>query len=137
MSEEHAGSIPSPVGPYSVYREVDGWVFVSGQIGLDPITGMIVPGGVEKEFRQVLKNMESILKEGALDWGCCVKTTLFLVEMEDFPVVNALYAERVPMPYPARSTIGVKELPKGARVEMDVVARRPGPFKGPGSESLN
>ncbi len=132
-SGERSGNLPSPVGPYSIFREMDGWVFLSGQIGLNPSTGAIVAGGVEAEARQVLMNVESILSAVGLDWSCCIKTTLFLVEMSDFPVVNDIYSERVPMPYPARSTIGVRELPKGARIELEIVARRPGPFTGPGS----
>lgn len=126
-SESSAGKVPSPVGPYSVFREMDGWVFLSGQIGLDPVTGDLVSGGVETEIRQVLSNVESVLRGTGLDWECCIKTTLFLVEMADFPIVNKVYAERFPKPFPSRSTIGVRELPKGAKVELEVIARRPGP----------
>ncbi|MHB1604835.1 MAG: Rid family detoxifying hydrolase [Leptospirales bacterium] len=123
----NVGKGPVPVGPYSIFREMDGWVFLSGQIGLDPMTGGLVAGGVEREFRQVLDNVEKVLREAGLGWECCVKTTLYLVEMADFSLVNGIYAERFTKPYPSRSTIGVRELPKGARVELEVLARRPGP----------
>lgn len=117
--------IPLPVGPYSVFRESDGWVFVSGQIGLDPLSGDLISGGVGEETAQILYNIRNILRESGLGWDNCLKVTIYLADMGDFQVVNEVYGKIISAPYPARSTVGVKALPKGASVEMEVIARKP------------
>lgn len=118
--------IPSPVGPYSVFREEDGWFFISGQIGLDPASGSLVSGGVERETEQILCNIGNILRESGLEWKNCLKVTIYLANMGDFQKVNEIYGKVVAAPYPARSTVGVNALPKGALVEVEVIARKPG-----------
>jgi 2-iminobutanoate/2-iminopropanoate deaminase len=114
---------PAPVGPYSQAIRVDGFVFCSGQVGLDPATGKIVEGGVGAQARQVLDNLSAVLASAGLTFESIVKTTIFLVDMNDFAAVNAVYGERMGTPPPARSTIGVAALPLGALVEIEAVAR--------------
>lgn len=116
---EHA---PAPVGPYSQAIHVDGFVFCSGQVGIDPKTGKIVDGGVPAQTRQVLDNLAAVLKAADLTLADIVKTTIFLVDINDFATVNAIYAERMGTPPPARSTIAVAALPLGARVEIEAIA---------------
>jgi 2-iminobutanoate/2-iminopropanoate deaminase len=115
------------VGPYSVFREAEGWIFISGQIGLDPATGKIVEGGVEAETRRILSNIESIFLQAGIDWENCLKTTIYLVDIQDFEKVNEIYGRTLREPFPARSTVGVSALPKGARVEMEAIARKSAP----------
>jgi len=113
---------PAPVGPYSQAIRVDGFIFCSGQIGLDPKTGQIVEGGVAEQTRQVLDNLAAVLAAGGLTFDAIVKTTIFLVDINDFATVNAIYGERFGTPPPARSTIAVAALPLGARVEIEAIA---------------
>jgi 2-iminobutanoate/2-iminopropanoate deaminase len=113
---------PAPVGPYSQAIRVDGFVFCSGQIGLDPQTGKIVEGGVAEQTRQVLANLTAVLAAAGLTMKAIVKTTIFLVDINDFATVNALYGECMGTPPPARSTIAVAALPLGARVEIEAIA---------------
>jgi len=115
---------PAPIGPYSQAIESGGFVFCSGQIALDPQSGEIVAGGVVAEARQVLSNLRAVLAEAGLDFADVVKTTIYLVDLADFAKVNEIYAEFVKQPFPARATVGVAALPKGAKVEIDLVARR-------------
>ncbi len=117
-----AKNAPAPVGPYSQAIRVDGFVFCSGQIALDPGTGKLVPGGVAEQTRQVLDNLGAVLAAADLTFANIVKTTIFLVDINDFAAVNAIYAERTGSPAPARSTIGVAALPLGARVEIEAIA---------------
>ena len=125
MSEKKVGAkVPNPAGPYSLVREADGWLFLSGQIALDPETGVLVQGGIREETRKVLENIRHLLESCGLSWQACVKTTIYLVEMKDFGTVNEIYGKVLSKPYPARSTVGVKELPKGARIEIEVIAKR-------------
>jgi 2-iminobutanoate/2-iminopropanoate deaminase len=112
---------PQPVGPYSQAIRVDGFVFCSGQIGIDPKTGVMTEG-VEKQTRQVLDNIAAVLAASDLKLANIVKTTIYLVNMSDFATVNAIYAERFGTPPPARSTIGIAALPLGAVVEIEVIA---------------
>jgi 2-iminobutanoate/2-iminopropanoate deaminase len=114
---------PAPVGPYSQAIRVDGFVFCSGQVGLNPMTGTIVDGGVAEQTRQVLDNLAAVLAGAGLTPSAIVKTTIFLVDINDFATVNGIYAERMGTPPPARSTIGVAALPLGARVEIEAIAR--------------
>jgi 2-iminobutanoate/2-iminopropanoate deaminase len=113
---------PAPVGPYSQAIRVDGFVFCSGQVGLDPATGKIVEGGVAEQTRQVLDNLAAVLAAANLTFEAIVKTTIFLVDINDFATVNAIYGERMGTPPPARSTIAVAALPLGARVEIEAIA---------------
>jgi 2-iminobutanoate/2-iminopropanoate deaminase len=113
---------PAPVGPYSQAIRVDGFVFCSGQVGLDPKTGKIVEGGVAEQTRQVLDNLAEVLAAAELTLEAIVKTTIFLVDINDFAAVNAIYGERIGAPPPARSTVAVAALPLGARVEIEAIA---------------
>jgi 2-iminobutanoate/2-iminopropanoate deaminase len=113
---------PAPVGPYSQAIRVDGFVFCSGQVGLDPATGKIVEGGVAEQTQQVLDNLAAVLAGADLTLDAIVKTTIFLIDINDFATVNAIYGRRVGTPPPARSTVAVAALPLGARVEIEAVA---------------
>lgn len=117
---------PAAIGPYSQAIRSDGLVLTSGQIAMDPATGeMIGNGDVEAETAQVLKNLHAVLEASGAGMGDVLKCTVFLVDMGDFPKVNALYAEAFPDPAPARSCVAVAALPKGARVEIEAIARIP------------
>jgi 2-iminobutanoate/2-iminopropanoate deaminase len=115
---------PAAIGPYSQGIAVDGFVFCSGQIGLDPSTGELVPGGVEQQAERALRNMTAVLDAAGLAMADVVKTTIFLADIDDFAAVNGVYARHMPDPPPARSTFAVGALPKGARVEIEAVAYR-------------
>lgn len=116
---------PAPIGPYSQALEEGGWLYTSGQIGFDAATGALVPGGASAETRRVFENLRAVLAAAGLRFADVVKATVYLVDLADFPIVNEIYAEVFAPPFPARSTVGVASLPKGARVEIDLVARRP------------
>jgi 2-iminobutanoate/2-iminopropanoate deaminase len=115
---------PAALGPYSQGIAVDGFVFCSGQIGLDPTTGELVPGGVEAQAERVLRNLSAVLDAAGLTMADVVKTTIFLADIADFAAVNGVYARHMPDPPPARSTFAVGALPKGAVVEIEAIARR-------------
>lgn len=117
-------SAPAPVGPYSVVTEANGFVFVSGQLGMDTSAGKLVDGGVEAETHQIMKNLAAILGDVGLGYSDIVKTTIFLADMSDFPVVNAAYGEYVADAKPARSTVQVAALPMGVQIEIEVIAAR-------------
>ena len=117
-----ADKAPKAIGPYSVAIRTGNLVFTSGQIGLDPATQSLVPGGVEAETRQVLTNLKHVLAGAGSGLERVVKTIVFLKDMADFPVMNTVYAEFFPEDPPARSTVAVAGLPKGAAVEIEVVA---------------
>jgi 2-iminobutanoate/2-iminopropanoate deaminase len=116
---------PAAIGPYSQGIAVDGFVFCSGQIGLDPVTGELVAGGVEAQADRALRNLTAVLDAAGLTMADVVKTTLFLADIGDFAAVNAVYARHMPEPPPARSTFAVGALPKGGLVEVEAIARRP------------
>lgn len=113
---------PAAIGPYSQAIQVGNLVYTSGQIPIDPATGSFVEGGVKEQARQSLTNVKAILEEAGLTLDNVVKTTVFLADMNDFSDVNAVYAEFFAEPYPARSAVAVKTLPKGALVEIEVIA---------------
>ena len=115
---------PAPIGPYSQAVESGEWLFCSGQIGLDPESGELVGGGVGEEARRALRNLEAVLAEAGLGFERVVKTTIYLVDLGEFSIVNEVYGEFVRAPYPARATVGVAALPRGARVEIEAVAKR-------------
>lgn len=115
---------PAAIGPYSQAIESGDTIFLSGQIGLDPKTGTIVPGGIEREMRQVLDNIREVLGAAGLGFEDVVKTTIFVVNLADFEIVNGVYGEHFTEAFPARSTVQVAALPRGAQVEIEVIARR-------------
>jgi 2-iminobutanoate/2-iminopropanoate deaminase len=115
---------PKAIGPYCQAIEVDGWIYLSGQTGLDPRTGELVPGGFEAQARQVLKNLAEVLTAAGLAFSDVVKTSVFLTDFADFPTLNRLYGEAMGDHRPARTTVQVAGLPKGGLVEIDLVARR-------------
>ncbi|MBI2896959.1 MAG: RidA family protein [Deltaproteobacteria bacterium] len=117
---------PAAIGPYSQAVRAGGFVFLSGQIALDPSSGQLVGGGdVEAETRQVLQNLEAVLEAAGASTGSVVRATIFLADLADFAKVNALYGEVFRHDPPARSTVQVAALPRGARVEIDLVALDP------------
>lgn len=115
-------SAPSAIGPYSQAIQVGNLVYTSGQIPIDPSTGSFVEGGIKEQTRQSLSNVQAILKEAGLTMNDVIKTTVFLADMNDFAEMNSVYAEFFSNPYPARSAVAVKTLPKGALVEIEVIA---------------
>ncbi len=115
---------PAAIGPYSQAIEVAGLVYTSGQIPIAPATGKFVEGGIREQTRQSLLNVKAILEEAGLTLSDVLKTTVFMADMNDFADMNAIYSEFFSEPYPARSAVAVKSLPKGALVEIEVVASR-------------
>jgi len=115
---------PAAIGPYSQAIQVGNLVYTSGQIPIDPRTGTFVEGGVREQTRQSLLNVKAVLEEAGLTMDSVVKTTVFMADMGDFADMNAVYAEFFSEPYPARSAVAVKTLPKGALVEIEVVAEK-------------
>lgn len=113
---------PAAIGPYSQAIEVNGFVYASGQIPIDPVTGQFVEGGIKEQTRQSLTNAQNILKEAGTDLSHVVKTTVYLSDIANFAPMNEVYAEFFTEPYPARSAVAVKDLPKGALVEIEVLA---------------
>ena len=118
----HTSSAPAAIGPYSQAVKVGNMVFTSGQLGLDPVTGELA-SGIEAQTHQAFKNLEAILKEAGGSLASVVKFTLFLTDLADFAAVNAIMAQYVPEPFPARSTVGVASLPKGGIFEIEAVAQ--------------
>ena len=112
-----------PVGPFSQAIEVDGFIYLSGQVGQDPATGRLVEGGVVAETERVFQNLAAVLKAAGKSFDDVVRAGVFLVSMDDFAVMNGVYAKHFSRPYPARTTIGVSGLPLGARVEIDLVVK--------------
>ena len=113
---------PAAIGPYSQAIQVGNLLYTSGQIPIDPATGLFVEGGIEEQTRQSLLNVKAILEEAGVTMSNVVKTTVFMADMGDFAAMNAVYAEFFTQPYPTRSAVAVKSLPKGALVEIEVVA---------------
>ena len=113
---------PKAIGPYSQAIRTDSLVFTAGQAGLDPVTGELVEGGVEAQTRQALTNLKNVLEAAGSGLNFAVKTTVFLKDMNDFSKMNAIYGEYFPANPPARSTIAAAGLPKGALVEIEVIA---------------
>jgi len=116
---------PKAIGPYEQALKVDGWVFTSGQIPLDPKTGTMVEGGIGAQTRQVLDNLRAVLEAAGSSMSRVVKTTVYMTNLADFQKMNEVYAEYFPQDKPARSTVGVAALPRGAMIEIDVVAQAP------------
>jgi 2-iminobutanoate/2-iminopropanoate deaminase len=123
-----------PVGPFShairtgaTEREL---VYLSGQVGLDPVTGRVVAGGTAAEAEQALRNIAVVLEAGGLTMADVVKANVYLTDMSDFGAMNAVYSQQFTAPYPARTTVAVAALPVGARVEIEVIARTPDATNG-------
>ena len=113
---------PRAIGPYSQALRAGGFLFTAGQVGFDPATGELVDGGIAEQTRRVLQNIRAILEAGGSGLAQVVKTTVFLVDMADFAAMNEAYAEAFGTHRPARSTVAVAALPRGARVEIEAVA---------------
>jgi len=114
---------PRAIGPYSQAIVEGGFLFASGQVPLDPATGELVSGGFEAGVERVFDNLEAVLAEAGASLGDVVKATVYLLRMSDFAAMNAVYARRFGNHRPARSTVAVAELPKGAAVEIDLIAK--------------
>ena len=115
---------PAAIGPYSQAIEVNGFVYASGQLPIDPATGAFPEGGDQEQTRQSLLNVKAILEEAGLTLANVVKTTVYLADMGDFAAMNEIYSQFFSQPFPARSAVAVKALPKGALVEVEVIAAR-------------
>ena len=113
---------PAAIGPYSQAIRVGNLIFTSGQIPIDPATGSFVEGGIKEQTRQSLLNVKAVLNEAGTTIDHVIKTTVFMADMSDFADMNSVYAEFFNAPYPARSAVAVKTLPKGALVEIEVIA---------------
>ena len=124
MKAIHTDNAPAAIGPYSQAIEVNGFVFASGQIPINPATGDFVEGGIKEQTKQALTNASNILKEAGTDLNHVVKTTVYMADMGDFAAMNEIYAQFFNEPYPARSAVAVKALPKGALVEVEVLAAK-------------
>ncbi|MGH7738080.1 MAG: RidA family protein [Candidatus Tyrphobacter sp.] len=116
---------PAPIGPYSQAIHTGDWLFCAGQGAMDPHSGDLVNESVTAETHQTLKNLGNVLREGGFDYADVVKTTVFLIDMNDFAEMNAVYATYFDATKPARSTVAVKALPRGLRVEIEAIAHKP------------
>lgn len=112
------------VGPYSHAVDSDGLVYLSGQTPIDPATGRLVTGDISSQAEQCFKNLFAVLEAGGLSEGNVLKVNVFLVDMSDFEAMNSVYQDKFGQPFPARTTIGVASLPLGARIEIEIIARR-------------
>ncbi|MHC1778987.1 MAG: RidA family protein [Bacteroidales bacterium] len=119
-----AAKAPKAVGPYSQAVECNGFLYVSGQIPIDAATGEFVPGGIKEQAEQVFRNIGYILEEAGYGFENIVKSTVFLADMKDFAAMNEVYASFYKEPYPARAAFGVVSLPKGALIEVEVIASK-------------
>lgn len=122
MEVIHTNKAPDAIGPYEQAIKANGFVYTAGQIGLEPGTGELVAGGVEEQARRVLDNVTAVLEAAGASWGMVVKTTIYLTDMANFAAVNTVYEGYLGSAKPARTTVAVAGLPKGALVEVDVVA---------------
>ena len=124
MKAIQTNNAPAAIGPYSQAIEVNGFIFASGQIPIDPATGEFVKGGIKEQTRQSLLNAKSILIAAGTDLNHVVKTTVFLSDMANFTAMNEVYSTFFEQPFPARSAVAVKDLPKGVLVEVEVLAAK-------------
>ena len=113
---------PAAIGPYSQAIQKGDLLFVSGQLGLDPVTGNLVDGGVKEQAHQIFRNIKAIITEAGFTMGNIVKATVFLADMADFVTVNEVYASQFDSAFPARSAVAVKTLPTNGLVEIEVIA---------------
>ena len=124
MKALHTDLAPAAIGPYSQAIEANGFIFASGQLPIDPATGEFAVGGVKEQTRQSLTNASRILESAGVDLSHVVKTTVFLSDMADFAAMNEVYSTFFNAPFPARSAVAVKALPKGALVEIECIATK-------------
>lgn len=124
MKQISTEKAPAAIGPYSQAIEVGNLVFCSGQIPADPVTGNIVEGGIEAQANQSLTNVKNLLEAAGTCIDKVIKTTVFLADMADFATVNGIYAQYFSEPYPARSAVAVKTLPKNVLIEVEVIAEK-------------
>ena len=122
MQTIYTEKAPKPIGAYSQAVKYNGFVFVSGQIAIDPKTNQFVNGTVEEQTEIIMENIKAILEEAGLDLSCVIKTTIYLKNIEDFPKVNEVYSRYFKEHKPARATVEVSNLPKNALVEIEVIA---------------
>lgn len=122
MERIQTSNAPAAIGPYSQAIKANGMLFASGQIAINPETGNIVDGGIESQAHQVLTNIKNLVEAAGLSMCDIIKTTVFMTDISDFATVNGIYAQYFQEPYPARSAVGVKALPKGALIEIEVIA---------------
>lgn len=122
MEKIHTDKAPAAIGPYSQAIVAGGFVFTSGQVAIDPATGSIVDGGIKEQTRQALINASAVLSAAGLTLSDVVKTTVYLADMTDFAAMNEVYATFFTTPYPARSAVAVRTLPKNALVEVECIA---------------
>jgi 2-iminobutanoate/2-iminopropanoate deaminase len=120
----HTDKAPKAIGPYSQAVSSGELVYTAGQIGLDPSTTELVDGGIQAETRQALTNLSHVLAACGSSLALALKSTVYLADMQDFGAMNSIYAEFFPTEPPARSTVGVASLPRGARVEIEVIAAK-------------
>ncbi len=121
----HTDKAPEAIGPYSQAVVANGFLFTAGQIALDPATAQIVEGDVVAQAEQVFRNLAAVLENAGATWNDVVKTTVFLMDMADFPRVNEVYARAVGDARPARSTVAVSGLPRNVRIEIELIAALP------------
>jgi 2-iminobutanoate/2-iminopropanoate deaminase len=124
MKAISTNNAPAAIGPYSQAIEVNGFVYASGQLPIDPATGVFPEGGIKEQTAQSIKNAQMILEAAGTDLKHVVKTTVYLANMSDFAAMNEVYSQFFSEPFPARSAVAVKDLPKGAMVEVEVVATK-------------
>lgn len=125
MDYLHTDDAPAALGPYSQAIRCGEWLFTSGQVGIDPATGKLVPGGFEAEARRVFTNLAAVLESAGCGFHDVIKATVFVQDLADFPKLNAIYGEAMGDHRPSRSTVEVAALPAGALVEIDLVACLP------------
>ena len=125
MKSIHTNQAPAAIGPYSQAIEANGMIFASGQIPIDAATGQFVEGGIQEQTRQALTNARNILQAAGTDMENVIKTTVYLSDIHNFAAMNEVYAQFFTEPFPARSAVAVKDLPKGALVEIEVLAIKP------------
>lgn len=124
VKEIHTDQAPAAIGPYSQAIQAGDFIYVSGQIPVNPETGNVAEG-IEEQTHQVLKNIQAILTEAGADFSQVVKFTIYLASMDDFAIVNDIYGSYLQKPFPARATVEVSRLPKDVLVEMDVIVHQP------------
>ncbi|MDB2707240.1 Rid family detoxifying hydrolase [Pseudomonadales bacterium] len=121
LQSVHTARAPAAIGPYSQAMQFGDLVFISGQLGLDPETGLLVSGGVAPQTQQIIQNLLNIGAAAGSKPNQCLKLTLYLTDLADFETVNALLSDALTEPFPARATVGVAALPKGAAIEIDAI----------------
>ena len=124
MKAISTNNAPAAIGPYSQAIAANGFIYASGQLPIDPSTGSFPEGGIKEQTRQSILNAQSILKEAGADLSNVVKTTVLLSDIADFAAMNEVYASFFNAPYPARSAFAVRDLPKGALVEIEMIAAK-------------